>query len=169
MANYKITDILTTNFSVALSQPTVVLSVGGDIYNLLGFSEDDFLGGKVTLQSRIHSHDQDIADALFSSEINPVTNSFNFRIRHADGRIRCVKGQYTKTVAKVGNSVTLELLLQDSKSLWHRQGDQTMMGNFKAMMDNTDDYIYFKDRNHVFNGASQALVEGSHRVYSALD
>lgn len=27
------------------------------------------------------------------------------------------------------------------------------------MMDNTDDYIYFKDRNHVFTGASQALTE----------
>jgi PAS domain-containing protein len=32
------------------------------------------------------------------------------------------------------------------------------MVNFAAMMDNTDDYIYFKDRNHVFTGASQTLV-----------
>ncbi|MEY4139754.1 MAG: hypothetical protein RLZZ371_1936 [Pseudomonadota bacterium] len=30
--------------------------------------------------------------------------------------------------------------------------------NFRAMMDYTDDYIYFKDRNHVFTGASQTLV-----------
>ena len=26
------------------------------------------------------------------------------------------------------------------------------------MMENTNDYIYFKDRNHVFTGASQTLV-----------
>jgi hypothetical protein len=25
-------------------------------------------------------------------------------------------------------------------------------------MENTDDFIYFKDRNHVFTGASQTLV-----------
>jgi diguanylate cyclase (GGDEF)-like protein/PAS domain S-box-containing protein len=55
--------------------------------------------------------------------------------------------------------VILDLLLQDAKSLWQQQGDQTMMANFKAMMDNSDDYIYFKDRNHVFTGASQALIE----------
>ena len=32
------------------------------------------------------------------------------------------------------------------------------MPNFVAMMENTDDFIYFKDRNHVFTGASQTLV-----------
>jgi hypothetical protein len=30
-----------------------------------------------------------------------------------------------------------------------------MMANFKAMMENTEDYIYFKDCNHVFTGASK--------------
>ena len=29
---------------------------------------------------------------------------------------------------------------------------------FKSMMQNTNDYIYFKDRNHVFTGVSQSLV-----------
>jgi hypothetical protein len=33
-----------------------------------------------------------------------------------------------------------------------------MAVNFTAMMENTDDFIYFKDRNHVFTGASQTLV-----------
>ena len=33
-----------------------------------------------------------------------------------------------------------------------------MMASVKAMMDNTDDFIFFKDRNHVFTGASQTLV-----------
>jgi PAS domain S-box-containing protein len=36
--------------------------------------------------------------------------------------------------------------------------DAVTMPLFAAMMDNTDDYIYFKDRNHVVTGASQTLV-----------
>lgn len=36
------------------------------------------------------------------------------------------------------------------------------MANFVAMMENTDDFIYFKDRNHVFTGASQTLVALTH-------
>lgn len=133
------------------------LSADESIYDLLGFSANDFLTGKASLQSRIHKDDQDIAAVLFSGEPNTNSHSFNFRLRHADGRIRCIKGEYSKV--KRDNVLILELLLQDAKSLWQPQNEQSMMTNFKAMMDNTDDYIYFKDRNHVFTGASQALVE----------
>jgi hypothetical protein len=151
---------LNTEVRINLSQasPCVVLFVSGSIDALLGFNADDFLTGKVTLQSRIHAHDQDIANVLFSNEIHPASGTFNIRLRHADGRIRCIKGQYTKKVDNTHKGILLELLLQDAKSLWKQQGNQTLMDNFKAMMDNTDDYIYFKDRNHVFTGASETLV-----------
>ncbi len=158
-ANTNITQILQASFSIAISQSTGVLTVSDGIYDLLGFYVDDFLSGKVTLQSRIHPDDQDIADALFSNDVNPISSSFNIRLRQADGHIRCVKGQYTKRINNAEKYVTLEILLQDAKSLWEDQGDQTMMANFKAMMDNTDDYIYFKDSNHVFTGASETLVD----------
>ena len=151
---------LEASICLALNDSLTVLSVSDSIKELLGFKADDFLTEKVTLQSCIHAHDQDIAEYLFSKEINPASGTFNIRLRHADGRIRCIKGQFTKTinVDGNGNGILLELLLKDSKSLWQQQGDQTMMVNFKAMMDNTDDYIYFKDRNHVFTGASETLV-----------
>ena len=125
---------------------------------LLGFKADDFLTEKVSLQSRIHTQDQDIAEVLFSKNPSKISHTFNIRFRHADGRIRCIKAQYTKVKNQSGKGILLELLLQDAKSLWQQQGDQTMMANFKAMMENSDDYIYFKDRNHVFTGASQTLV-----------
>ena len=151
---------LNTEVRISLSQanPMVALSVSEGIDALLGYRADDFLTGKVTLQSRIHAHDQDIAEMLFSKETNPASATFNIRLRHADGRIRCFKGQYTKKVDNTGNGILLDLLLQDAKNLWQQQGDQTMMVNFKAMMENTNDYIYFKDRNHAFTGASQTLV-----------
>lgn len=152
--------VIEANIRISLTNPRTVLSVTEGIYELLGFKVDDFLAGHVTLESQIHAHDQDIADELFLAEINQSkSTTFNIRLRQANGRIRCVKGSYTKILDTTFNTVILDLLLQDAKSLWQHQVNQTMMANFKAMMDNTDDYIYFKDRNHVFTGASQALTE----------
>jgi diguanylate cyclase (GGDEF)-like protein/PAS domain S-box-containing protein len=154
----KITDLIESRFSIALTQPARVLFVSSDIDNLLGFKEEVFLNGNITLESLIHKDDKDIADVLFSNEIYPASDIFNIRIRHADGRIRCIKAHYTKHVDHSGKEIILDLLLQDSKSLWQCEFDQTMMANFKSMMDITDDIIYFKDRNHVFTAASQTLV-----------
>jgi len=81
----------------------------------------------VSLQSRIHADDQDIADDLFSTEINKSSGTFNIRLRQANGRIRCVKGHYTKAPDESGTDVVLELLLQDAKSLRQRQSDLPIM------------------------------------------
>jgi PAS domain S-box-containing protein len=134
-----------------------VLSISDSIEALLGFKADDFLAGKVSLRNRVHVHDQDIADDLFSIDILPTYGTFNIRLRHANGRIRCVKGHYTKEPVDPSTEFILELLLQDSKGLYQQQSEP-ITTNFIAMMENTDDYIYFKDRNHVFTGASQTLV-----------
>lgn len=152
-------NVLEANICISLTDPMKVLSVSDGIENLLGFKSADFLTGKVSLKSRIHADDQDIADDLFSTEINQTSGTLNIRLRQANGRIRCIKAHYTKALDASGNNVVLELLLQDAKSLRQRLSDQPIMDNFKAMMENTDDYIYFKDRNHVFTGASQTLVE----------
>ncbi len=145
------------NIRISITNPPTVVSVDDNIDALLGFSADDFRNGKVSLQSRIHTADQDIADVLFSNDYNKTTDTFNIRLRHANGHIRCVKGIYRKE-PDANNKVILVLLLQDAKNLSQNPGDQTIMTNFKAMMENTDDYIYFKDRNHVITGASQTLA-----------
>ncbi len=143
---------------LSLTEPLSVVSVSDSIENLLGFQAADYLSGKVLFQEQIHAQDHDIAKQLFSHDESEPYDSFNIRLRHADGRIRCIKGSYTKQQDSTG-CIRLELLLQDVKGLWKASSESSsMMKNFKAMMDNTDDYIYFKDRNHVFTGASQTLV-----------
>jgi len=156
--------VLEAHILISLIAPITVLSVTDDIEDLLGFKAADFLSAKVSLQNQIHAHDQDIADDLFSIETNRTHGTFNVRIRQASGRIRCIKGHYAKEPDASGADVILKLLLQDAKSLSRNQNrsrglvEQAMIFNFKAMMENTDDYIYFKDSNHVFTGASQTLV-----------
>lgn len=148
---------LETNISISLSHPPTVLSVDDAVFSLLGYDASQFMNGTVNLQHLIHKDDQDIADILFSAHVHLNNSSFNFRLRHVNGHIRCIKGHYKKTV--LNNTMVLDLLLQDAKSLWQPQHQQAATNNFKAMMDNTDDFIYFKDRNHVFTGASQALTK----------
>lgn len=150
--------VIETNIRISLANPQKVLSVSDGMDALLGFNADDFLSSKISLQKLIHADDQDITDCLFLNEPTQNAQSFNIRLRHADGRIRCIKATINKAFDTKIDGVVLEMLLQDAKSLSHQRSNQTMMENFKAMMDNSDDYIYFKDRHHVFTGASQALV-----------
>ena len=142
--------------SLVLTGLMPVLSVSDSIEALVGFSADDYLSARVSLKQQIHPHDADIADRLFSSADPGASGSFNIRLRHAAGRIRCISGQYSKEPGPEG--LVLHLLLQDAKTLKRTMSETSAMVNFAAMMENTDDYIYFKDRHHVFTGASQTLV-----------
>jgi len=138
--------------------PAKVLSVEGDINGLFGCSAEEVLSGKVGLINRFHSNDQDITEVLFSTNTRCLSGSCNLRLRQTNKSICCVKGYYNKVLDDKNNSVTLELTLQDVKSLHREIASPHISTDFTAMMENTDDYIYFKDRNHVFTGASETLV-----------
>jgi len=148
--------VLEARVSLALKGQLPIVSVSDSIEALLGFTADDYLSGRVSLKQQIHPQDSDIADMLFSSGDPGASGDFNIRLRHANGRIRCIIGQYSKAFGPEG--LVLDLLLQDVKTLQRTMTDASSMVNFTAMMENTDDYIYFKDRHHVFTAASQTLV-----------
>ncbi|QFY90409.1 PAS domain S-box protein [Magnetovirga frankeli] len=148
--------VLEASVCLALTELLPVVAVADSIEALLGFTADDYLSGRVSLRQQIHPHDSDIADRLFSPGDPAASGVFNIRLRHANGRIRCFRGQYSKEPGPQG--LMLNLLLQDAKSLKRTMPDVSTMANFTAMMEITDDYIYFKDRHHVFTGASQTLV-----------
>ena len=61
-----------SNFHIELTHPPKVLLVCRGVGKLLGYKTDDFLSDTISLQNLIHTHDQDIADALFSDEIQPT-------------------------------------------------------------------------------------------------
>ncbi len=131
-------------------------SVSGNPQLLLGFGASAFLDGSVDLRACFHVDDEDIAVQLFAPQATASQQVVNLRLRQANGRIRCVRCTFAKSVA--GASLTLDLLLEDAKSLPRTLDDVVTMASFRAMMENTDDFIFFKDRNHVLTGASQTLV-----------
>jgi two-component system, sensor histidine kinase and response regulator len=135
-----------------------MLSVGDGCQALLGYVPEAFLDGSVLLPGLVHPHDTDIADLLFAAGGACTSGRFNARFRQANGRIVCLRGTYTRAIDPAAGEGWLDLLLEDARSLRTNLDDQPMMANFKAIMEVTDDFIYFKDRNHVFTGASQTLV-----------
>jgi PAS domain S-box-containing protein len=131
-------------------------SVSGNPQRLLGFDAHAFLAGTVDLKTRVHAGDTDVTAEIFAPRPTPSRQVANLRLRQENGRIRCVKCSYEKSATAAG--VNLDLLVEDAKSLPRTLDDAAAMANFRAIMENTDDYIFFKDRNHVFTGASQSLV-----------
>lgn len=136
-----------------LAESPLLISVEGNIQELLGFHADDFLSHKVTWQSRVHAHDADLLEFLFDN--NAIgSGSFTHRLRQANGFIRIFRLHYSKFITD--GKTQLILKFQDAKKLYDTSN--VLTANFKAMMENTDDFIFYKDRNHVFTGASQTLV-----------
>lgn len=161
--NFYKTKNIPADFLFSLGNSKAILEVSESIYDLLGFKSTDFLNGKQSLKSLIHKDDEDISNIIFSHENVPKFNevtitNFNLRMRHQDGSIICIKAICKKEFISPDSGPTLELKIQDSKRLWKKQGHGDFTTEFKSMMENTNDYIYFKDRNHVFTGASQTLV-----------
>ena len=144
---------VTLRLSLAGRMP--VLAVDEEIASLLGFPARAWRDGEVTLAGRIHADDGDIAEELFAAGQTPSAGVRNLRLRQADGRVRCFSVVFRKTSGTDGP--VLELRLRDAKGLARRV--EPMPAEFAALLENTDDFIFFKDRNHVLTGASRTLVE----------
>ena len=76
------------------------------------------------------------------------------RFRHADGRIRCVKGRYTQKCT-AGRCLTRSVDRRRAKG--EGAGDATLVTSFKTLIEQIDDYIYIENRNHVTLAASRTL------------
>ena len=149
---------LEATFRFHIGDRVLLLQVEGNVEKLVGYPAADFLSGRISLPDRIHGDDQDVAAMLFAALPGVMAGVANLRLRKASGRVRCVKATYDKHLAEHDGVIVLDLLLQDAKSLPRTIEDASAQVTFRAMMENTNDYIYFKDRNHVFTGASQTLV-----------
>jgi diguanylate cyclase (GGDEF)-like protein/PAS domain S-box-containing protein len=145
-----------SSFCFALGEPPRLVSVDGDVEGLLGYSRKAFLTAKAHLKDLIHREDAGIAESLFSPDLKDRSGDFHIRLRHADGRIRCIKGQYAKKPGRATDEVLLDMILEDARKV-REPGDDLLVRNFKTLIEQTGDDIYIKNRNHVFLAASRAV------------
>lgn len=142
--------------------PYTVLSVAGDVESMLGYSASSILQGTVSIPALFaHPDDQDVLAAMLGIQPRSASqpqhhHACNLRMRLANGRIRCLVAHYDQELTAAG--VVLNLRLRDAKSLFDPVNALTADTGFRSMMENTNDFIFFKDRNRVFTSASQTLV-----------
>jgi diguanylate cyclase (GGDEF)-like protein/PAS domain S-box-containing protein len=148
--------LLDVVFRFVLRDSPELVSASAGVEALLGFTPEQFLTSKVRFEDRVHRDDASVGAFLFSQELEDRTGIFNIRLRHADGRIRCVKGRYTKTRKGPGGDVHLDLQLEDARQV-REPGDASLIASFKSLIEQSTDYIYIKNRNHVILAASQTL------------
>ncbi len=145
------------SFTFALTPELTLKAIDGEPSQLLGYTAEQLLQGNPGLAGLIHPGDQDLAVKLFSPDMLPGSGRLNLRLRHSDGRIRCVVGYFSHSLLNAG-SPQLALKLRDVKQIAPALESNLLTTNFVAMMENTDDFIYFKNRHHVIVSASQTLV-----------
>jgi diguanylate cyclase (GGDEF)-like protein/PAS domain S-box-containing protein len=131
------------------------LSVDADIETLLGFSATAFTTGEVKLADLIHVDDADVAAQLFSRAPESQSGSVNLRLRHADGRVRCVRACFSKTQGIREVNPVVELLLQDASSLHRLETQPPRLTTIEPMMDFVGEVLYFKNRDHVFTALNR--------------
>ena len=142
-------------FCFVLNSPLQLVSVGEDAESLLGYAAEEYLTARVQLKDRIHPEDADLVATLFSPKSRKLSGSVNLRIRHADGKIRCLKARYAKTHAR-GHGPKLELWIEDARKV-SEPGDAILIASFKTLIEHTNDYIYIKNRNHEILAVSRTL------------
>lgn len=124
----------------------------------MGYSNQDLLLGQPSFLTLFHPDDADISQAIFSSseQIKPI--GLTFRIIDVNGQCVIVSACYNKKIDSVNNQTVIQVEIQPSNNLDINIVERASLSNFVAMLENTNDFIYFKDRSHMFTGASQTLV-----------
>jgi diguanylate cyclase (GGDEF)-like protein/PAS domain S-box-containing protein len=145
----------TSTFCFALNSPPRLVSVGEESEALLGYRREEFLTARVHLHDLIHPEDAGLVETLISKDSPRISGSVILRVRHADGKIRCMKTRYSKTHTS-GDGFQLDLWLEDARKV-SEPGDATLIASFKTLIEHTTDYIYIKNRNHVLLAASHTL------------
>jgi diguanylate cyclase (GGDEF)-like protein/PAS domain S-box-containing protein len=142
-------------FRLELTVPPRQVSVDVGVKALPGFSAQDFLTAKVHLNDLVHKGDAALAASLFASDAQKKSGIVRLRLRKADGKIVCVRGQFRKEPS-TGGPATLELQLADARTVTE-PGDAALASSFKSLIEQSTDYIYIKNRNHVILAASGVL------------
>lgn len=151
-----------------LTDPIRVLFVCEAVEELLGFPPEDWLSSRISLRDRIHPEDTDVLSSILVANLSIPFGALHLRMRHADGRIRCLHGTYRKTRETADGPVLLEMTLGESRI----EADKTLQAiasAFRALMDQGDDFMYLKDRNHVYIDATERMYTLPKRTQDKID
>lgn len=109
-------------------------------------------GGGLSLADLIHPDDRDELLRLGGD----ATGSIHLRLRDAEGAIRCVCGTFRPDPLAPG-AVALKLV--DARQLSSVRGQPAISPEMWSLLENCDDYVYFKNRHYVLTACSRSLAQ----------
>lgn len=138
-------------FEYALSGGIHLEVVRGPLDALLGYDAAAWGNSVPRFLSHLHLEDRLKLQRIFSLREDSAPCTMPVRVRHSDGRIRCLQIHIQKEqdTEKATLTLTLSEAFPDSESL-HDLGSV----HFSAMIENTEEAVFFKDRNHKFVATS---------------
>ena len=158
------------NSAADFSPCIVPVVVSDNIKNLFGAEAQVFLMAQTCLRAFIHPEDYDFVDELVAlgSQLNTFAQQYAEITRIRSTTLRVMVNQKVVEVVFVdiyfvpavdAQLAQIELKVFRSDAMHSQIEDALMVYNFHAMLENTNDYIYFKDRYHVYTAASKTLVD----------
>lgn len=159
--NHPLAKIFHSNLSFEINGADYrCVHANGELELLIGWPNNEFVKQQLKLTDFFHPDDVDTAEYFFSSEPLPEAKVFTVRfISASDNKVSIAKARVNKIFDLSDKSLRLDIALSFSCSSPADLVNQALLMNFVSMLDNTDDFIYFKDKYHVFTGASQTLVK----------
>lgn len=133
-----------------LTQP---LGADFDIEALLHTHAESILENNLPFEAFVYDQDLDVLNKIKIALQNEQQTSCSIRLVDKYKEIFIAR----LNAAKIEQ--TYQLYVQSAKILARAFGDELLVYNFHSMLDKTNDYIYFKDKNHVFTAASKTLVD----------
>ncbi len=132
--------------------------VHGEIEQLTSYRSEELLAASPSFASVFHPDDQDICSAICSHDAQPEPVTLTFRIINRSGQVKILNATYSKSADAEGR-MQVSIKLKAPCCLSVDIVKEHALNNYITMLEDTDDFIYFKNRDHVFTGASQTLVD----------
>lgn len=142
--------MLGADFRLVFVKKLDVLSAGERVESLLGYKPRRFLTSQVTFEDLLHPLDRPAVEGLFS-ESKEGAGSLPVRMRHADGRIRCLRMRYERE-AMVKSGPLLRVAFDDP--VHSRENAQSAL-TLRAVLESLEACACVKDRDHVVVAANQ--------------
>ena len=147
------------SFEISHSE-AVCVEASGDTLAVVGATASDLLEHRVRFEVLIHDADSDVAAAIFANDTTADGKAYTFRLKNrVSDSVTIVKSKVSKSRTDKHGIIRLDITLAFPLAIRGDLVNQTLLMNFVSMLEHTDDFIYFKDKYHVFTGARQTLVK----------
>lgn len=144
--------VKTAVFRYADIEFSSLVSVGFDIESILGYSAEQLIAENTAFGDLVHAHDCDVLEYMSQHCSKGQLQYKALRMRTREGPVVIVNAAWRKY------RNYYEVSVQNVVDIAKPFGDELLVQNFHAMLENTNDFIYFKDKYHVFTAASESIV-----------